>query len=338
MKINELKSSINRIVNSNDHIPLMIWSPPGLGKSSAVRQIAQDNGLEFIDLRLSLLNPVDLRGLPLVNRETHKAEWLPPDFLPNGKNGKKGILFLDEINLAPQSVMSAGYQLILDRKLGSYTLPEGWKILAAGNRAEDQANVTKFPAPLANRFIHIDLESDDKEWIKWAIGAGVSEQIISFIAKMPQHLFKMPKSGEKSFPTPRSWENASKLHNIGLDIDPAVGEGVSAEFRAFCKVYEKFPNIDDIFLGKEKRVPKENDVLYALSIALIMRVELEKDHIKNIDHLFDYIDKFPKEFQVLTILNMANRSKQFSIVLAHEKRFLQWADENKDMIDAGADE
>lgn len=328
MKIGELKKIIKQIVLSKDHIPAMIWSPPGLGKSSAVKQVADELGWQFIDLRLSLLNPVDLRGLPYINKETHKAEWLEPDFLPNGNHEKNGILFLDEINLAPASVMAAGYQLILDRKLGNYVLPKGWKILAAGNRAEDQANVTKFPAPLANRFIHFDLDSQNivDEWRKWAIGAGISEQVVSFLGKMPQHIFQMPKAGEKSFPTPRSWGNASKLNLLGLDIAPAVGEGVSAEFRAFQSVYMKLPDVDAILSGKEKSVPKELDVLWALTTSLIYRTEE-----KHLEYLFPYIARMPKEFEVLTVLGVTAKSEEMELLTLKSPEYADWAKRNKDL-------
>lgn len=331
MKPIELKDTINKIVKSDKHVPMMIWGSPGVGKSSIVKQVAEENGMDFIDLRLSLLNPVDLRGLPFIDKEAKKASWLAPDFLPNGKNKSKGILFLDEINLAPASVMAAGYQLILDRKLGSYKMPDGWKILAAGNRAEDQANVTKFPAPLANRFVHVELDVDDGEWRKWAIHEGISESIISFIGKMPQHLFKMPKAGEKSFPTPRSWENASKLEAVGLPVESAVGEGIAAEYRAFCKVYDKFPDIDAIFAGTEKRVPSENDVLWALTMALTMRCEA-----KHFPVLFKYLEKFPKEFEVLAIRGISDRSDEMDIALTNSPEWSKWIVNNKDIIESGA--
>lgn len=330
MKINELKKVLRNVLKSDQHIPVMIWSPPGLGKSSAVKQIAEEEKIEFIDLRLSLLNPVDLRGLPYVDKEAKKASWLEPDFLPNGAHGKKGILFLDEINLAPASVMAAGYQLILDRALGNYKLPKGWKILAAGNRAEDQANVTKFPAPLSNRFVHLDLEPDVDEWRKWALSVGISEKIISFLGKMPQHLFKMPKAGERSFPTPRSWENASKLNLLGLSIAPAVGDGVAAEFDAFIKVYDKLPDVDAILDGREKRVPEKPDVLWALSTSLIYRTE--EKHFSN---LFPYIAKMPKEFEVLTVLGISAKSDVMEIQLVKSPEWATWCKENKDINSGG---
>lgn len=331
MKVNELKDYIRSIVKSNDPIPLMIWSGPGVGKSSAVKQVAEEMQYEFIDLRLSLLNPVDLRGLPSIDREKGTAKWLSPEFLPNAKrHGAKGILFLDEINLAPFSVMAAGYQLILDRRLGEYKLPDGWKVIAAGNRVEDNANVTKFPAPLANRFIHVDVDVDEVVWRAWALHAGISDQILAFLGKFPQHLYKVPKAGERSFPTPRSWELASKLHTLGSPIDAAVGEGVASEFKAFLKVYKNLPDIDMILAGKEKTIPKKDsiDVLWALSMALLTRAEP-----KHIPVLMNYVSGFPKEFEVLTIINLSNKSQAMEAALINSKEWKTWISENKEIID-----
>lgn len=307
----------------------MVWSGPGIGKSSAVRQVAEEEKIEFIDLRLSLLNPVDLRGLPTINRETETARWLSPEFLPNKKkHGEKGILFLDEINLAPFSVMAAGYQLILDRRLGEYHLPEGWHVFAAGNRAEDNANVTKFPAPLANRFVHIDVEHDEQVWRKWAIHSGIAEQILAFLGKFPQHLYKFPKAGEKSFPTPRSWELASKIHKIGEKIDTAVGEGVASEFNAFLSVYKDMPDVDAILAGKEKSVPKKIDVLWALTMALVTRATP-----KQVGTVITYSTGMPKEFEIISILNLTAKSKEHEIATVNSPEWKKWRVENKEYIE-----
>lgn len=341
MKIPELKSFVKKICTENKHLPIMIWGPPGVGKSQAIQQVAEELKLDFIDLRLSLLNPIDLRGLPFINKETHRAEWLTPDFLPNGKNKTKGILFLDEINLAPFSVMAAAYQLILDRKLGEYKLPDGWIVIAAGNRIEDNANVTKFPAPLANRFIHHEVEHNIDDWISWAIANSIHPQIISFLGKMPQHLIRMPKSGEKSFPTPRSWANASILHTLGYRIDSSVGDGVAAEFYAFLKVYDKLPDLLSILTGKKQPSidTKQLDILWALSIGLVTMAEAE-----HVDNLLKYIgDKFPKEFEVLTILNLAKKPGKYGkekismeAFLSNSPKWTEWIKKNRELISEGS--
>lgn len=325
MKINELKQIIKIICSNHHYIPIMIWSGPGIGKSSAVRQVAEELKIGFIDLRLSLLNPVDLRGLPVVDRIKGEARWMPPDFLP--REGQ-GILFLDEINLAPFAVMAAGYQLVLDRKLGEYELPEGWRVVAAGNRLEDRANVTKFPAPLANRFIHLEIEPDIDVWRKWALKNNIAEQIIAFLGRFPQHLYHMPQAGEMGFPTPRSWEMASKLFQLGQKVGSAVGEGVASEFEAFLRVYEKLPDVDKVLAGKVTEVPKEIDVLWALCMAITARIEP-----KQIPTMLKYVKGMPKEFEVLTIISVSNKSEKLEAALVNSAEWKEWIKENKELIE-----
>ena len=132
---------------SGHHTPVMLWGPPGVGKSQMVAQVADKNNVEVIDIRLSQMEPSDLRGIPF--RENGSVEWAVPAMLPNEeRHGKSGILFLDEITSAAPSVSAAAYQLILDRRLGQYTVPDGWAIFAAGNRQGDTDNDTSFHLPL----------------------------------------------------------------------------------------------------------------------------------------------------------------------------------------------
>ena len=123
--------------------PAFVWGPPGIGKSSIVHSVARQAGMSVIDLRASLLDPTDLRGIPAI--VDGRAVWCPPAFLP--KEGESpGVLFLDEINAAPPLVQASLYQLVLDRRVGEYVLPAGWWIVAAGNRQKDRA-VKPFCAP-----------------------------------------------------------------------------------------------------------------------------------------------------------------------------------------------
>lgn len=325
MKITKLKEHLKTIFSSGKHIPVMLWSPPGIGKSASVKQVADELEYDFLDLRLSLLNPVDLRGLPVIDREKKLAEWLVPSYLP--KKGK-GIFFLDEINLAPAAVMNAGYQLILDRELGEYKLPDEWKIIAAGNRMEDNANVTKMPSPLLNRFVHIEVECDDKIWRKWAMANGVNEQVIAFIAKFPQHLFKMPKASEPAFPTPRSWEKASDLHTLGLQVEGAVG-AVASEFYAWLSVYDRMPDVQKILEGKSKDIPKKEDldVLWALVTALAVRCEP-----KHLNNLFPYIREIEKEFEVLTIIQISDKSDVMRAAITNHHEWKEWIKRNQALL------
>jgi len=247
-------------------VSVMVWGAPGIGKSSIVDQVAKEAGIRCIDLRLSQLAPTDLRGLPVA--KDGLSHWYPPEFLPRDGNG---VLFLDEINMAPPTLQGVAQQLILDRRVGSYVVPDGWFIWAAGNRKEDRAAVFDMPAPLANRFIHLEVDVDFDSFKAYALGAGFHEQILAFLSYRPQVLHKMdPK--HPAWPSPRSWELASHLHGAGLEIAPAVGDGPAAEFGAFVALYTKLPDVSGILSGKKKPdFPHEPSVRYALVLALTAR-------------------------------------------------------------------
>lgn len=289
--ISEVQSALTKIIDKSIPHSVFLWGPPGVGKSSIVKKIAQDNDLELIDLRISQLAPTDIRGLPYV--EEGLAKFAPPAFLP--QEGR-GILFVDEFNMASPSMMGIAQQLILDRQVGDYKVPDGWFIIAAGNRAEDRAAVSQMPAPVANRFIHFNVESDLSSWKEYAIKAGMNEQIISFLNFRSPLLFEFNKNAT-AWPSPRSWEFANSLLDIGLDISSAVGDGTSAEFYAYQTIYSKLPDIQAILSGEEVEVPKEPSLMYAVCGAIVSRAKSAQDFYNAVKWLIkgtteDYVGLF----------------------------------------------
>ena len=186
-------------------LPIMIWGPPGVGKSSAVAEVAERRGLRVVDIRLAQLDATDLRGIPVPNRETRTVEWFPPSFLPREP---AGLLFLDEIDKAPSPVKNAALQLMLERSLGDYRLPDGWSIVCAGNREEDNAFSTPLGAALANRLLHVEVDADLDTWVVWAKKNGIHSDLVAFLRFRPELLYK--QTGETAFPSPRSWVAASR--------------------------------------------------------------------------------------------------------------------------------
>ena len=289
--ISEVQSALSKIIEKTIPHSVFIWGPPGIGKSSIVRKVAEDNQLDLIDLRISQLAPTDLRGLPFV--EDRVAKFAPPSFLP--QDGQ-GILFVDEFNMASPSMMGIAQQLILDRQVGDYKVPEGWFIIAAGNRAEDRAAVSQMPAPVANRFIHFQVESDLASWKEYAIKKGLNEQIISFLNFRPQLLFDFNKNAT-AWPSPRSWEFANSLLDIDLEIDSAIGDGAAAEFYAYQTIYSKLPDISAILSGEQVEVPHEPSLMYAVSGALVSRAKSAQDFYNGVKWLIngtteDYVGLF----------------------------------------------
>ena len=281
LSINKLIKYLNTIVEHNIQSSLMIWGAPGIGKSSVVQAVAEQNDFELIDLRISQLAPTDLRGLPVPNDKT--ASWIPPDFLPTEG---KGILFLDEINMAPPAVQGIAQQLILDRRVGSYKVPDGWFIWSAGNRKEDFAAVFDMPAPLANRFIHLEVKTSINEFKSYSLAKNLDDRIISFLNFRPKYLHKIDKNSP-SWPSPRSWDIGNKLLQARLDLDPAIGQGCATEFRSFCKIYKNLPDIPAILSGDMNPVfPEDLSARYALTCALAVRAKT----ITQVENAFLYID------------------------------------------------
>ena len=260
---------------SGHHTPVMLWGPPGVGKSQMVEQVAVKNNVPVIDIRLSQMEPSDLRGIPF--RDGDAVEWAIPSMLPDAKrHGSQGILFLDEITSAPPSVSAAAYQLILDRKLGNYEVPEGWAIFAAGNRQGDRGVTYSMPAPLANRFSHYEVDVNLDDWVVWAWEHNINERIIAFLRFRPDLLFDFdPAHNPVAFPSPRSWEFAhNALHKfedhpelfLGA-LQACVGPAAGVELNAFIDSLEQMPDLDAIIAGENVSAPKEIDLQYAVAAA-----------------------------------------------------------------------
>ena len=295
--ISSLTKSLNTLIENKVKHSVFIWGAPGIGKSSAVTQVAKDKDLELIDLRISQLAPTDIRGLPYT--KDGRAHFAPPSFLPTDG---EGILFLDELNMASPSVMGIAQQLILDRQVGDYKVPEGWFIVAAGNRTEDRAAISQMPAPVANRFIHFHIDSSLDSWKEYAIGAGINEKILAFLNFRPQLLYNFEKN-QSAWPSPRSWEFANTLLNIDLSIEYVVGTGAASEFYAYQTIYTELPNVDLIFEGEDIPVPHEPSLIYAICGALINRAKTADNVFKGLKWLMkgtteDYVGLYMSDAMI----------------------------------------
>jgi hypothetical protein len=266
MKPSRVKSILSSLIKTSWAV--FVWGPPGAGKSSLVREVADEAKLPVIDVRATLLDPTDIRGIPAV--QNGQAVWHPPSFLPT-EGQQPGILFLDELNTAPPLVQASLYQLTLDRQIGEYQLPAGWFIIAAGNRAQDASIVHRMPAALANRFVHLDFEVDANDWRSWAIGAKIDPRILGFIATRPAILHDMSRP-ERGFPTPRSWHMLSDVLATVGDVEDAVdvaigvvGEGAAMEFLGYCRDAISLKRIQEILADPTNaQLPEKLGDLYAL--------------------------------------------------------------------------
>lgn len=301
--------------------PVFLWGPPGIGKSEVVAEIAEELGGAIIDLRMAQMEPTDIRGIPFFNKDINKMDWAPPVDLPDEEFASKYpivVLFLDEMNSAAPSVQAAGYQLILNRRVGKYVLPDNVVIVAAGNRDSDKGVTYRMPMPLANRFIHLEMRPDFTSWQNWAVNKGIHKDVVGYLSFAKQDIYDFDsKSSSRAFATPRSWCFVSDLLNDDdTDIDTmfsliagAVGEGLAVKFAAHRKTSGKMPKPEDILSGKVKDLAvKEISAMYALTVALCYELKdavsdkkvTSKQFHEMADNFFEYImNNFETELVVM---------------------------------------
>lgn len=341
-------------------VSVLVHGPPGIGKSQTIKSLAKDlkeelkeGNFQVVDIRLAQTCPEDLKGLPSLDKEAKTTEWLVPNFLP--KTGK-GIIFLDEIGQAPPSIQAAALQLVLDRKLGDYVVPEGYGVFAATNSMEDRSHVHELGKALQNRFAHYKLLpptiSDSKaagqtDWTDWAIKEGVWENIVFFLKFKSTNLYKfVANDTDPSFATPRSWELASKLIKTALDkgetdiqlirqlMGGCVGVGVATEFIGWYKLNKKLDLNEILKHPKLAADIKEIDMQYTLACGLVGKYKQDK---KLIEPIIDVVGYIPAEMGVLTLRMCMQMSEtaspreqnEFKKKLLKSPTFSKYVDEKK---------
>ena len=259
--------------------PMMLWGPPGVGKSSVIRDLCREEGIGFLDIRLAQREPVDLRGLPVPDGD--RVNWLLSGEWPRDPDSR-GIILFDELTAADRSLQVAAYELILDRRLGDlYQVPPGWYLCGAGNRGEDRAVALTLSSALANRFCHLEVAPDLDAWLPWAHGRGVHPDVIGFLRFRPAAFFDMSTNLERGWPSPRSWERVGLEMRLaeehGLDDDGLrllvtglVGPGAATELFAFRRWSMDIDDVQAMLRGEAPvRVPRRGDQRYALCAALV---------------------------------------------------------------------
>jgi len=326
MKATQILQSLKLLIECRQ--PLFLWGPPGVGKSQVIHKATAQMNLEVVDIRAVLLDPVDLRGLPKINNDG-VSHWCAPSFLP--RKGE-GVLFLDELNAAPPLVQAACYQLVLDRRVGEYVLPDGWAVVAAGNRESDRAVTHRMPSALANRFVHLEFTVDTDEWLAWAENAGISREIIEFIKFRPALLHDFdPEQDTRAFPTPRSWEFASKLlvsmENSLPDaelLEGTVGKGAATELLGFLNIKKSLPKIEHILKDpKGVVIPEDPSVLSATCELVGQTVSVE-----DAEDLVIFADRLPDEFGVLLVREAVRNCTE----LMQSAHFENWASRNAHVL------
>jgi len=276
---NKAKNALNIAMRKKR--PIFLWGPPGIGKSDVIAQITNNlSNSHLIDIRLSLWEPTDIKGIPYFDSNSGTMVWGAPSELPSEEFAAQYdniVVFFDEMNSAAPSVQAAAYQLILNRRVGQYKLPDNVIIVAAGNREADKGVTYRMPAPLANRFVHLEMAVSFNDWFEWAVNNNIQADVVGYLQFAKQDLYNFdPKSPSRSFATPRSWSFVSELIDDGLDestttdlVAGAVGEGLAVKFMAHRKVAADMPDPSEVLQGKVKELKtKEVSAMYSLIVSL----------------------------------------------------------------------
>jgi hypothetical protein len=217
----------------------MLWGPRGVGKSSIVRQVAAEAGVPLVDLRLTTIEPVDLRGAIYADERLEQTVWFPPEFLP-GPDQPQGILFLDELTAADQRLQISAYSLILDRRVGRYALPDGWLVVAAGNASFHGAVSHDMGTALADRLFHFNVQTAIDAFLDHAARAGFAPEVMAYLRVRPDRLDDTAAQLEADHlvgASPRGWEDVSNVLKSGLPdeqrrlfVQGRIGAANAAEF------------------------------------------------------------------------------------------------------------
>lgn len=360
--------------------PVMLWGPPGIGKSDVVRQIAVELGRSVIDIRLLLKDSTDLSGIPYFNPKSGLMEWAHPKDLPmvanqetlesakqqlqifeeilekvrasedarvaelqeamsaveaaqtkvvnveHALNLQNAIIFFDEIVSAPPTVMAAAYQIMLDRRVGEYVLPEDVDIVCAGNRQSDRGVVNQMPSPLANRLVHLHMKESFDDWQKWAINAGVHQDVVGYLSEHKQNLFQFEaKSGDTAFATPRSWKHVSDIVKNNSDLSEfqsrtlvagTIGTALASEFEKHMKFVGKLPAVEQILSGKVTDLPvDEMSAHYTLAINMCYTLKEWADSV-NDDNNPITLDAYKKGVDVFFEYTYNNMKPEMCVLAA----------------------
>ena len=261
----------------------MLWGTRGVGKSSIVRQVAAHFSVPLVDLRLTTIEPVDIRGAIYADDVLAKTVWFPPEFLPPPEQ-PDGILFLDELTAADQRLQISAYSLILDRRVGNYRLPDGWQVVAAGNASFHGAVSHDMGTALADRMFHFNVQTVIDAFLAHAIEMGFAPEVMAYLKVRPDKLDDTQAQLANDHlvgASPRGWEDISNVLKSGLSdgakrvfVQGRIGAANAAEF--FGVLRELQAAVDVLRLlacrpGEETAalLPKTLDGLYGMVYGLL---------------------------------------------------------------------
>jgi AAA domain (dynein-related subfamily) len=261
----------------------MLWGTRGVGKSSVVRQVAAHFGVPLVDLRLTTIEPVDIRGAIFADDVQARTVWFPPEFLPNADQ-PAGILFLDELTAADQRLQISAYSLILDRRVGNYRLPDGWLIVAAGNASFHGAVSHDMGTALADRMFHFNVQTAIDAFLAHAIAEGFAPEVMAFLKVRPDKLDDTQAQLAADHlvgASPRGWEDVSNVLRSGLTeaaqrvfVQGRIGAANAAEFFGVLREIQAAVDVIRLLAARPGEattalLPRTLDGLYGMLYGLL---------------------------------------------------------------------
>jgi hypothetical protein len=311
---------------------VMVWGDSGIGKTELSDQIALATARKKIDLRLNIRESVDLRGLPVPDLANMVTKWLVPAEMPksDGSDGPT-LLVIDEITNSTLQMLAVAMQLILERAIGEYKLPDNCAILAMGNRSKDSRAAIQMPKPLRNRFAHFTMIVDHCAWVEHCKRTNLAPEIVAFIRFRPEYLIRQPVGEENAYATPRSVYRCGKYVNepprrrLKMFI-AMVGKDVGSEMESFVAMYQSLANIDDILANpKTAKLPTEPSERYAVCTA-IARLATRKN-FANVITYADRIAETHRDVASVAVIDATDRDPKLTEIAAYSK----WAIKNQDI-------
>ena len=324
LRPSELVATLALLVEARQ--PVLVTGAPGCAKSALARQVAAEAVRQYLDVRALLLDPVDLHGIPWRDADG-RTRWAPPAFLPPSDDPGRWLINLEELPSAVPMVQAALYQLVLDRKVGEYELPEGASLIACGNRENDRGVVHRMPTPLASRFVHLEIRVDPEDWLAWGAANGIAPEVLFFVSMRPEllHVFD-PQSNEKAFCCPRTWEMVSNVVNRRASLDASVeralfrgtvGEAAAVEFSAFLKVWRELPHPRAVIDDPDNAIVPDNA---SALIALCGSLYRMADDI-TLDAIVTYAKRLRREVGEFLVGSCIRRDPD----LQRSPAFIRWA-------------
>ena len=292
----------------------MLWGPPGVGKSTIVLEIrskvARTTGkkVDIHVIHLMLRNPEDLIGLPIIDRQRMITRNCRPSMFDlDPSDDVLNVMLLDEFSVCRPSVRTAVYQLILEHRIGEFSLPENTIIMAAGNRKEDDQSVFRMDSPLASRMAHYAIKTDPVSWLKWAKNADLDPRIISFIQQDETRLIQEADLDTLAYANPRTWEAVSNHLRFAANLSEEqrmkmfgalIGNDMAVELMEYLKVMDSIPDVRDIAAGIACSYPRKADQLYAVTNGLIAFVNNHATElsIRELENVERYVSRLPQEY------------------------------------------